>query len=216
MAPFQAPITGPFQAPADINADGRFPKIEDCVPDPIAAIGKLIVDPADAAFLGDAIGRLPNSDDLHHPVTLDLNGQVIVRATAADQPRPTELVLVNSGFSGEPTRLCTDRRFLARAANLGFGELCVFGPDKPVLARDDRRQMVWTVLDADLAAPVAADPVRIESPAAGTEAKTVPLRRHRTNNARLSTNGDTSPKPQQCQRERRQPSTNSTQSTPIE
>jgi hypothetical protein len=208
-------VIGPWKIHLKINADGRFPKIDDCVPAQSTAVGRLVVDPSDATFLADAIWRLPDSSESNHGVTLDLDGQVILRATAADQPRPTELVLVNSGYSGKPTQIHMDRQYLARAAALGLGELCVFGPEKPLLALDARRQMVCMPLAGPAVGP-ATDAIRIESPVAGTEAKTVALRRHRSNAARLSTNGDASPNvQQQIQRQRRR-STAAKQPTAIE
>ena len=49
-------------------------------PAPDAATSRLRLDPADAAFLADALGRLPGADRPNAPVTVDLNGRVAVRA----------------------------------------------------------------------------------------------------------------------------------------
>ena len=48
--------------------------------------------------------RLPGTDSENAPVTLDLNGQVIVRARAEDQTQATEVVLAGSEVSGKPVR----------------------------------------------------------------------------------------------------------------
>ena len=56
-------------------------------------------------------------------MTVDLNGEVAVRARAEGGGRVTELVLGRSGYTGEPVRLNTNRHFLARAVRLGFAEV---------------------------------------------------------------------------------------------
>ena len=54
---------------------------------------------------------------------MDLNGKVAIRARGAEQSQITELVLNRSGYSGPPIRINTNRRFLGRALELGFGEI---------------------------------------------------------------------------------------------
>ena len=56
------------------------PTLDHVVPDAGAAATRLRLDPEDAAFLGQALDRLPGADELNAPVTLDLNGRVAVRA----------------------------------------------------------------------------------------------------------------------------------------
>ena len=84
-----------------------------------------------------AVPRLPSDDEFNCPVTLDLNGSVAIRAKAADQPRPTEVVLTGSDWSGEPIRINTNRKYLARAVKLGFRELFVYGDNGPMLCQDE-------------------------------------------------------------------------------
>jgi hypothetical protein len=89
---------------------------------------------------------------------------VAVRAKSLDQPTPTELTLTESSVSGEPIRINTNRRYLARALNLGFREVYVFSPKTPVSCRDGRRQFAWALLNPESAIPPTTDVVRIESP----------------------------------------------------
>lgn len=84
-------------------------------------------------------------------------------ARAGGTGRATELVLARSGYTGEPVRLHTNREYLARAVRLGFAELCVSGPESPVLCRDDRRSFAWQPLSKEAAIGPADDAVRIES-----------------------------------------------------
>ncbi len=76
----------------------------------------------DVQFLERTLAELPKSDDHNRPVTLELNGQTIVRARGKDPPT-TELVLTNSHRSGQELRLACNREFLARATKLGFRDL---------------------------------------------------------------------------------------------
>jgi hypothetical protein len=99
-------------------------------------------------------------------VTLELNGSIAVRAKAADQTKPTELVLNNSAWSGEPVRINTNRRFLARAVSLGFRDLFLFGPKPPAACQEGNRRYAWALLDPEAAIRPSENPIRLESPPA--------------------------------------------------
>ena len=142
--------------------DGRFPNVEDCMPAADTASSRVELDAADAQFLTEHVQHLPCEDEYNSPVTLDLNGQVVVRARSSEQSRPTELVLCNSRLVGEPARCATNRRS-GRAVALGLRELCFFGDSKPILAQDRTRRYVWMSLESEGAIPPAEDAVRIES-----------------------------------------------------
>ena len=151
-----------------IQADARFPRVEHVIPDGRFATTRLTLDPQDAEFLGQAIDRLPGGDEHSSPVTVDCNGRVAVRARAGGQDRVTELILGRSGYTGEPVRLNTNRQYLARAVRLGFGEVCVSGPESPVLCRDDHKSYLWQPLSKEAAIEPVDDPVRIESAHTGS------------------------------------------------
>jgi hypothetical protein len=155
---------GPWTVHLALGENLRFPDIDRHIAKPADAMAQCQLSAADAQFLAKALPRLPDDDENNHPVTLDLNGQVVIRSNAADQPRPTELILEDSSSSGEPIRIHTNRKFLARAIQLGFDRLYVYGPKSPVLCQDDRRQYVWAVLGPESALGPAEDAVRIASP----------------------------------------------------
>ena len=90
---------GPWTLHLKINT-GRFPKLQDSIPNAFTSPSRLQLHDADSEFLTETIKHLPVDDDQHLPVTLDLNGQVIVRARWAGQPRPTDVVLSNSHLQG--------------------------------------------------------------------------------------------------------------------
>ena len=85
-------------------------------------------------------------------MTLDLNGQVAVRAKAAGpEAKPTEVVLTNSRCSGEPIRININRTYLQRAMRLGLSDLCLYGDDSALLGQSDDRKFVWMPLEPDSA-----------------------------------------------------------------
>jgi len=114
--------------------------------------------------LKETIPRLPCDDTQHDPITLDLNGQVLVRSRETAASRPTEVLLGSSQLTGEPVLLNTDRRFVARALKLGFRSVCLYGPSSPALCVDEHRRFLWALLDKGSAIPRHDDPQRIEAP----------------------------------------------------
>lgn len=144
-----------------IYKDGRFPKIDQILPNAEAAKSRLTLSDGDARFLADKLPRLPCDDQLHDPVTLDLNGRVLVRARESKEARPTEVELPSSSLAGEPVIFNSNRRFVERALKLGFRDVRVYGSNSPVLCRDELRQYLWALLDKEGVVPRCDDPVRI-------------------------------------------------------
>lgn len=147
-----------------IDKVGRFPKLEDHIQTAGVTKATLSLSETDAAFLAQALDRLPCDDEIHLPVTLDINGQVIVRAKAAEQARVTELVLPGSKCSGTAVAINTNRKYLARALRIGFREFLVFAKDRPMQCQDEQRSYVWAVLDPEGVIKAGKDPIRIDSP----------------------------------------------------
>jgi len=147
-----------------IQKDARFPKIDQIVPNPEAAKSRLELSPADAGFLKETIPRLPCDDTQYDPITLDLNGRVLVRSRETAASRPTEVLLGSSKLTGEPVILNTNRRFVERALKLGFRSVCLYGPDAPAMCTDEHRRFLWALLDKGSAIPRHDDPQRIDAP----------------------------------------------------
>lgn len=137
---------GPWTIHLRLQADGRFPNVDSVVPAESGFTTRLHFGQSDADFLAQAMKRLPVDDDLNSPVTLDLNGRVLVRATADDQPQPAELELTNSRVTGEAVCANTNRHLLTRAVRLGFRAACFSGPETPVFCQDAHRRYVWMLL----------------------------------------------------------------------
>ncbi len=146
-----------------IDKEGRFPKIDDIIPNHEFARSRLELSQADSNFLTNIIQRLPCDDPQYAAVTLDLNGKVLIRSREAQQPCPTEVELTTSRLSGEPVLLNTDRRFFERAIRMGFRQVYINGPESPVLCCDDQRQFLWMLLDPKSAILHSDDAIRIES-----------------------------------------------------
>ena len=157
---------GPWTIWLTINKEARFPKMEDILAHAQEGTSNLHLGPADAEFLAKALPKLPCDDQFHGPITIDLNGQIVVRAKGEGEGRTTELVLSNSRLSGEPITISMNRRFLARALHLGFSEVSAKGAEQPVFCADGRRRYIWAVLEPKDVIPASADAVRIESPLA--------------------------------------------------
>ena len=155
---------GPWTFYLRINKDGRYPNVSRYVRDPIAAKARCQFSEDDRRFLIETLPQLPCHDEDNFPVTLDLNGRVAVRAKTADRATPTEVVLTNSQWSGEPIRVNMNRAYLMQAMKLGLEDLCFFGDEDALLCQTADRKFVWMPLDAESAIPPADDAIRIESP----------------------------------------------------
>ena len=155
--------TGPWTAWMSIEQERRFPEVDHVVPNVDAAMATVSIPRDDSDFLARVVKRLPANDEHHSPVTVDLNGSIAVRARTDGAEIPTELVLTRSSRTGDPVRFCTNRKMLARAMQLGFDGLYVFGPDSPVLCAHGKRRFVWMLLDKEGAIKPSKDAIRIES-----------------------------------------------------
>ena len=116
-------------------------------------------------FLAKTLPRLPGDEGIQSPVTLDLNGQVVVRARAEEQERATEAILSRSRTSGQSLRFPTNRNHLSRALNLGFTEIHFASADRPVLCEDQRRKFVFLGLGKDAALAPTDNDLRLVSDA---------------------------------------------------
>jgi hypothetical protein len=154
-----------------IEREARFPAIEDQIPNDRSTATTLVLSDSDAEFLGTAMKRLPGAKEYNSPVTADLNGAVILRAKSAEQSTPTDLVLSNSERDGEEIRFSTNRKFLARAARLGFRNIHIRSAEAPAFCTDGRRSYVWALLGKDGALQPDARATRIESPVTTTTRK---------------------------------------------
>ena len=195
------------------NVDGRFPEVVHHVPAAGGESARLRIAPDDAQFLTRNLPHLTSADEYNLPVTVDLNGQVAVRARVLNQPTPTELRLTGSSYCGDAIRINTNRRYLARAISLGFREISIFQANSPVLAQDDRRQYVWALLTPESAIRPSPETVRIDSHSESGSPSSNPTRRKPKNMTRSTPTStarsktDTGPSTPQADETRDSPST---------
>jgi hypothetical protein len=168
---------GPWTFFLAIDADARFPNTNAVIPEVTSSATTCRLAGEDAAFLMKALPRLPGQDEENAPLTLDLNGKVVLRGKDEGQSRPMELVLSRSEVSGPPLRLVSSREYLARAIQLGFTEWRVLKPETPVVCRDEHRTYLWMPLSKEGALPPSEDALRIHS--SGEEPITQPKQERR-------------------------------------
>ncbi|MBM4073759.1 MAG: hypothetical protein FJ271_33290 [Planctomycetes bacterium] len=144
-----------------IDKDSRYPNVESIIPK--ASSTTIHLAQQDAEFLGKTLSSLPGNDEEYAPITLDVNGQVVVRARGEEQQQPTEVVLCHSTASGRAVRLTMNRRYLARALHLGFSEIRIGDPAMPVLCDSENRNYVWQGLPTEGAVRESPNALRILS-----------------------------------------------------
>ena len=130
----------------------------------------------DAAFLDQAAQRLPGAGEMNSPVTLDLNGAVVIRAKSGEQSSVTDLVLRNSRRQGDELKVSSNREYVRRAIQLGFRELHFRDAEAPAFCRDDNRTYFWAVLGKEAVLKPDASATRIESPSVGRSARVGPTK----------------------------------------
>ena len=156
---------------------GSYPDVSRHVFDPNTAKARCQFSKDDVRFLAETLPQLPCDEESNFPVTIDLNGHVAVRAKAADQAKPTEVILTNSRCTGEPIRISINRTYLQRLMKLGIRDLCLYGADSPLSGLDSERRYVWMPLEPGSAIQPVDDAIRIESPEgeiAATPTATIP------------------------------------------
>lgn len=167
---------GPWTHWVAIQKEGRFPNIDQIIPPPHYARCKLQISTQDSKFLVANMHRMPNGTT-HRELTLDLNGSVVLRATSPSTPRPAEMILRSSSKQGDDVRICTDRKFLARAAEMGFAEFHLPNDVSPAVATDASRTYLWMLLDPQEALKPSENCVRMESPLSSHPFHSLPTKR---------------------------------------
>ncbi len=147
----------------ELNKEGRYPKLDRTIPSPTAIQTRMQVDAADAKFLTATVGRLPADDQTDRPLTVELNGAIVVRAQKDKQSQMMELLLSRSQRVGPQLRLQTNRAYLTRALELGFTEVGFVDAESPCACRDASRTYVWMLLENKGALESNAEALSIDS-----------------------------------------------------
>jgi hypothetical protein len=166
-----------------IDKEGRYPNASSIIPKQDAAVAHCHIDLDDAEFLDKALERLPGASDEHAPITLDLDGKVIIRAKAEGQEQVVELVLGRSEVTGKSMRMAINRHFLSRALHLDVTDIYFQGADKPILFKSEWHDfVVMPLVDAALILGPCDKAVQITSVLqTNGESRTKPNRRNIVN-----------------------------------
>jgi hypothetical protein len=154
-----------------IATDKWFPEVDPLIPRPQDAAARFRLADDDAQFLAKSVARLPVDDELNEPVTVDLNGCLVIRTKVNGQRHPTEVVLANSQLDGDPMRFNCNRRYLLQAVKFGFRHAHLYAPNVPAMFHEERRCYVWALLDPEAVIPPNRNAVRIE-PSAELDSRT--------------------------------------------
>jgi hypothetical protein len=138
-------VIGPWQVWLWGDREGRFPDVHGAVPRSCPT--RVTFDDRDAADLLRALPDLPGGTGESKPVTLDLGDRVIVRGRDDKTEEVVEVRLAHSVATGPPVRLALGRDHLGRALALGFRELRVSNPERPVTFQDQDRLFLAASLD---------------------------------------------------------------------
>src|SRR5262249_45203903 len=108
-----------------VDTQSRYPPVDDVIPKATTGYTKCTVHPDDASFLAHTLPRLLVDHEKDQRITLDLNGQAVIRGRQEGQSKCQELVLARSQVTGRPMRFNTNRQYLMRMLDLGFSTLNV-------------------------------------------------------------------------------------------
>jgi len=143
---------GPWLFCLKTDSEARYPEVSRVIPASGASSSRLHLDPADASALVHTLPKMPGRGEQHSPVTLDLGRTIAVRAKDEKGPA-AEVVLKCSSSEGPALQVVMDRKLLLRAIQLGFQDIAIVSPDRPLVCKDENRTYVWMPLGGDNAVP---------------------------------------------------------------
>jgi hypothetical protein len=167
----------PWAFALPVDTENRFPGVESVVPRASATTSRLQFDPVEALRLAAVLPRLPGSADDSSPVTLALGQRPAVRAKGEADEEAVEVLLDRSTASGPVEAVVVNRAYLLRALALGFTEVQIAYPAKPVLCRDRKRIYVFMPLEPSAAVPPGPRLRRVPLPEAPAAAPPIVRKR---------------------------------------
>jgi hypothetical protein len=145
---------GPWLLSLRIATEGRYPDVAGVIPKVGGNSTRLHLHPEDVEVLARSLPRLPGREEDNAPVTLQLGQTISIRA-GGEKDGTAEVVLGRSRCEGPPVTICTDRKYLLRASQLGFPTVTVVKADRPLLCQDGQRTYLWMPLEAKEPSPVS-------------------------------------------------------------
>jgi hypothetical protein len=129
-----------------LDRTSRYPNVAELLASLSPTTTRWVIDPGEADLLRHELPRLPKGEDNLARVEVELGEVVVLRAGVPGSEQATELALGGSRVVGEHLRFSTNPLYLWRALGLGFVEVRLRGPDRPLLCEDERRKYVWMPL----------------------------------------------------------------------
>ena len=157
-------VIGPWQVWLCVDREGRFPDVHGAVPRSCPT--RVTFDDRDVGGLLRELPDLPGGHGDGRPVTLDLGAHVVVRGRDDRAGGTAEVPLPHSAVAGPVCRLVVNRDHLGRALALGFRELRVSSPERPVAFRDPDRVLLTATLGPALASPPTCESDDAQPPTA--------------------------------------------------
>ena len=136
---------GPWLLSMKTDNSLHYPDVDAIIPSIKGSPSRLHLDRRDADALQQALPRMPGRDMEHSPITLELANPIRVQVHDG-KTAIAELVLAQSRVEGPVVKACMDRRYLLRAVELGFNQVMVVHPDKPLMCQDEKRVYLWMPL----------------------------------------------------------------------
>jgi hypothetical protein len=142
-------VIGPWQVWLWVDREGKFPDVRGAAPRNCPT--HVTIDDKDVDTLLRELSELPGGQSEAQPVTLNLGEQVVVRSRDDQTGNIAQVRLPDSTSSGPPIRVVVGRDHLGRALHLGFRDLWVSTPERPIAFRDKDRLFLTATLDPALA-----------------------------------------------------------------
>jgi hypothetical protein len=138
-----------------LDRESRFPPVDALLASLAECTTRWVLDPAEVVLLQKELPRLPKSSENVARVEVELEESVVVRAGLDGATEEAQITLHRSEVLGARLRVATNPLYLWRAVSLGFTEVRLQGPDRPLLCQDERRKYVWMPFLPSAAAPTA-------------------------------------------------------------
>ncbi len=142
-----------------IQSEGRFPNIDQCMPQESSSRCLVRISDLDAQYILRHLDKLVGKSSELNPVTLDLSRnrvlgkpQVQLRFRSmnpniepSDAPI-TELTLDQSNYDSTPMQLAIDHHFLLNALRFGFREFHLQSSNYPIFCTSRKQRYTWAAM----------------------------------------------------------------------
>jgi hypothetical protein len=126
-----------------LDRESRYPDVDSVLAPLAESTTRWVLAPAEVALLQKELPRLPRSADNVARIDVDLEESVVMRAGLGWADEEAQIALHRSQVIGARLRVAMNPLYLWRAVSLGFTEVRLQGPDRPLLCQDERRKYVW-------------------------------------------------------------------------